>query len=99
VRVTSTLDALEAAAYTGVADRHTCQLLAEGYRFLRRIEHRLRMVHDRSEHVLPRDPVELEKLARRAGYPDAASLNDAFLRWSEELHSGYEHIFATCGLC
>lgn len=39
--------------------------LAEAYRFLRQVEHRLQFDEDRQTHKLPTDPEELEILARR----------------------------------
>jgi len=39
--------------------------LADAYRFLRRLEHRLQFEDDRQTHSLPRDPDELERIARR----------------------------------
>jgi glutamate-ammonia-ligase adenylyltransferase len=39
--------------------------LAAAYQFLRHLEHRLQMDHDRQTHTLPSDPVELELVARK----------------------------------
>ncbi len=39
--------------------------LASAYTFLRHLEHRLQLADDRQTHTLPRDPEELELLARR----------------------------------
>ena len=85
LRTPSTTAALRAAAEAGVIDKNDSSLLVDGYRFLRHIEHRLRIVHDRSEHRLPTAEDELDKLARRAGYPDGKTLTSAFERWSEEV--------------
>jgi glutamate-ammonia-ligase adenylyltransferase len=68
--------------------------LARGYRFLRRLESRLRIVRDRSVDRLPESAAELLRLARRMGYSGprageelladyqrtAAGIRDAFLR-------------------
>ncbi|MCP4445322.1 MAG: bifunctional [glutamate--ammonia ligase]-adenylyl-L-tyrosine phosphorylase/[glutamate--ammonia-ligase] adenylyltransferase [Myxococcales bacterium] len=92
LQTTSTVLALSAAAQLGLADDETCRILIDGYSFLRRLEHRLRIVHDRSEQHLPKDAVELEKLARRAGYNDGEQLIADFQMWSEELHAAYRTI-------
>src|SRR5438132_556420 len=42
--------------------------LARGYRFLRRLESRLRIVRDRSVDRIPESGPELLRLARRMGY-------------------------------
>jgi glutamate-ammonia-ligase adenylyltransferase len=68
--------------------------LARGYRFLRRLESRLRIVRDRSVDRLPESGLELLRLARRMGYSGpragdelladyqrtAAEVRSAFLR-------------------
>ncbi len=59
------LDALLAAGHLTVEEHGA---LAAGYRFLRRLENRLRIVHDRPITMLAGDGAELEKLARRLGY-------------------------------
>jgi len=88
----STRGALMAAAEIGLADEEVCRTLVDGYSFLRRIEHRIRIVHDRSEQHLPTDPVEMEKLARRAGYSDGEQLVADFHRWSQVLHKAYRSL-------
>lgn len=92
LRTSSTTQALAAAARLGLAKEESCELLIEGYRFLRRLEHRLRIVHDRSEHHLPNDPVELDKLARRIGYPDGQQLQEDYRRWSQNVHQAYVQV-------
>ncbi len=65
VRTPSTLDALERLAAAGVLPAGDAAVLAEAYRFLRRLENRLRIVHDRSINDLVGSGPELAKLARR----------------------------------
>jgi glutamate-ammonia-ligase adenylyltransferase len=72
LRTTSTSQALRAAAACGVARASDVELLDQGYRFLRGIEHRLRVVHDQPIHRLPETKLELDRLARRSGFPDGA---------------------------
>ena len=92
MHTSSTTKALSMAAELGLADDETCRVLIDGYAFLRRLEHRLRIVHDRSEQHLPTDPIEMEKLARRAGYDDGEQLIDDFQMWSKALHEAYRNI-------
>jgi len=49
-----------------------CQTLADSYRFLRRSEHRIQMLHHRQQHQLPADEVDLLRLAAAMGYPSTA---------------------------
>ena len=54
--------------------------LADAYRFLRRLEHRLQIVRDLQTHDLPADPHARTTLARSLGLPDAAALQDEYER-------------------
>ena len=44
------------------------ETLRESCRFLRNVEHKIQIVHQRQTHTLPEDPREQETLARRLGY-------------------------------
>ena len=68
VRVTSTLGALEALARAGALTEELARPLERGYRFLRRLEARLRVVRDRSAEHLPDNAAGLEIMARRLAY-------------------------------
>ncbi|HWU90715.1 MAG TPA: hypothetical protein VN253_25790, partial [Kofleriaceae bacterium] len=92
LRTTSTVEALRAAARCGVAPAGEIELLDQGYRFLRRIEHRLRVVHDQPIHRLPESEVELDKLARRSGFPDGAVLLDHVMRWQRDVRGAYSRL-------
>jgi glutamate-ammonia-ligase adenylyltransferase len=85
LRTTSTVLALRAAARAGVAPPHALELLDQGYRFLRGIENRLRVVNDQPVHRLPDTKEELDKLARRSGFPDGALLREHVERWQREI--------------
>ncbi len=56
------LDRLVEGAYLVAADRDA---LAAAYRFLRQVEHKIQMVHDRQTHTLPGAEDDLRILARR----------------------------------
>jgi glutamate-ammonia-ligase adenylyltransferase len=89
LRTTGTSPALRAAAALGIAPPGVLELLDEGYRFLRGIEHRLRVVHDQPIHRLPESRDELERLARRSGFPDGATLLERVERWQQEIRRAY----------
>ena len=89
LRTTSTSAALHAAAACGVAPAHEVELLDQGYRFLRGIEHRLRVVHDQPIHRLPETRDELDKLARRSGFPDGGVLLEHVERWQHDIRAAY----------
>jgi len=71
LRVRGTLKALERLLYAGLISSRDRDELGEAYVALRRLEHRVQMVAERQTHSMPEDPQERERLARRAGYPDA----------------------------
>ncbi len=85
LRTPSTVAALAAAAAAGLAPEHELELLTQGYRFLRGIENRLRVVHDRPVHRLPARRAELDQLARRTGFPDGPTLRAHVERWQHEI--------------
>jgi len=89
LRTTGTSAALRAAAQLGIAPPGIALLLEEGYRFLRGIEHRLRVVHDQPIHRLPDAKDELDKLARRSGFPDGGALLERVERWQREIRAAY----------
>ena len=73
LRTPSTPRALEALRKAGVLPHAEYAPLRHGYRFLRRLESRLRIVRDRSVDRLPEGGLELLRLARRMGYSGAAA--------------------------
>jgi glutamate-ammonia-ligase adenylyltransferase len=76
LRSPSTVDALAALAAAGRIGEDEAAALAEAYRLLRTIEHRLQMVDDRQTHSLPADPAALDNVACLHGLADGAALLD-----------------------
>ena len=68
LRNCNTLEALGAIRELGILPEADCQVLTEGYRFLRRLENRLRIINDYSMNDLGGPLRYLNKLARRLGY-------------------------------
>ncbi|MEX2289123.1 MAG: bifunctional [glutamine synthetase] adenylyltransferase/[glutamine synthetase]-adenylyl-L-tyrosine phosphorylase [Mycobacteriales bacterium] len=70
VRSGTTLRALEQLAAGGYVGREDARHLAEAYRWLRTVEHRLQLHRLRRTHLLPAadDEVGLRRVARAAGY-------------------------------
>lgn len=73
LRVSATLDALAAGARAGHIDDGDARALADAYRLLRTIEHRLQMVDDRQTHSLPHGDA-LDQVARLHGLADGSAL-------------------------
>ena len=76
VRVPATLDAIEALKAAGRLDEATAHDLANSYRTLRTIEHRVQMVEDAQTHLLPAQPEALDNVAQLAGMASGEALLD-----------------------
>jgi [glutamine synthetase] adenylyltransferase / [glutamine synthetase]-adenylyl-L-tyrosine phosphorylase len=60
----NTLKALVKLKAAQLIPKEECRLLSQAYTFLRTLEHRIQMVHQRQTHSLPRQPEALESIAR-----------------------------------
>ncbi len=96
LRTRATVPALHAARDAGLGEADQLDLLIDGYRFLRTIENRMRIVHDRSVHRLP-DGAALELLARRAGYRDGSALIADWDHWRGAIRGAYERLLVPPG--
>ena len=100
LRTPNTLEALRALGAAGFLPAEEAAALEESYRFLRRVENRLRIVADLSVNTLPNAPAKLEKLAKRMGYhpqPEAGAreqfLGD-YAAHTSRVRSIYQRVFA-----
>jgi glutamate-ammonia-ligase adenylyltransferase len=84
LRSPSTLAALAELASAGYVAEEDAAPLAEAYRFLRAVEHRLQLVEGQQVHSLPVDPSAGIRLARVMGFRDDAS-GTAMTRFDREL--------------
>ncbi len=72
LRVRSTLEGLERLAKGGYVAIEDAERLADAYRFLRGVEHRLQLQRLRRTHTLPTEPAALRWVARSMGFRDGA---------------------------
>ncbi|MBW2731071.1 MAG: bifunctional [glutamate--ammonia ligase]-adenylyl-L-tyrosine phosphorylase/[glutamate--ammonia-ligase] adenylyltransferase [Deltaproteobacteria bacterium] len=95
LRARATLEALEAARAAGVVDDERAKKLDVAYRFLRRLEGRLRVVQGKGEEHLEKEPWSLEVVARRLGYRQqgAKSSGEQLLDDYRETVDGVRTIF------
>jgi glutamate-ammonia-ligase adenylyltransferase len=68
VRTRATLKAIPRLREAGLLTSAEAHFLADGYIFLRTVEHYLQMIDYRQTHTLPTDPTALALLARRLGF-------------------------------
>jgi [glutamine synthetase] adenylyltransferase / [glutamine synthetase]-adenylyl-L-tyrosine phosphorylase len=71
LRCRETLKALRALHQQGILKKKEYAMLADGYLFLRRLDHRLRLERDQSIDAFERDPGRLDGIARALGYESA----------------------------
>jgi glutamate-ammonia-ligase adenylyltransferase len=93
LRDPTTLGALRLLTEAGHVEPAAAAELAEAYRFLRAVEHRLQMVADRQVHALPERPAELERFATFMGYETAAAFAAALLRQLGRVRARYAEVF------
>ncbi|MEW6668422.1 MAG: glutamate-ammonia-ligase adenylyltransferase [Thermodesulfobacteriota bacterium] len=61
----NTLTSLDLLGEARILPAARVEVVKQDYLFLRRVEHYLQILEDRQVHALPRDPVEVEALAKR----------------------------------
>jgi glutamate-ammonia-ligase adenylyltransferase len=93
LRIPPTLPALDLLARSGRIPRPAADELAEAYRFLRQVEHRLQMVADRQTHELPERSQDLERLAVFLGFADARAFADTLLQHLHRVRQRYAEVF------
>ena len=70
IRSRSTLGAVAELAGAGYVSQDDAATLAEHYRFLRTVEHRLQLVEHEQTHALPTSPAGRRRIARLLGFDD-----------------------------
>jgi glutamate-ammonia-ligase adenylyltransferase len=95
LRTPNTLSALSALQEAGHLASGDFELFTRGYRFLRSIEARLRLMNTTSRNDLPDDRLELAKLARAMDYVDEAQLLAAVRDVTRQNRERFEHYFRT----
>ena len=93
LRVSDTLTALARLEERGWITAAAHQELAEAYRFLRTIEHRLQMIADEQTQTLPDDPDKLTALARFCGFPDTPAFAARLTAELERVQAHYVRLF------
>jgi glutamate-ammonia-ligase adenylyltransferase len=97
LRTPTTPVALRKLREAGLLRDATHQALARGYEYLRRLELRLRIVHDYTIDHLPSEPRALAQLARRSGYggdDPGARLLAEYARVTEDVRRAFDEVMA-----
>ncbi|MEX2454823.1 MAG: bifunctional [glutamine synthetase] adenylyltransferase/[glutamine synthetase]-adenylyl-L-tyrosine phosphorylase, partial [Rhodospirillaceae bacterium] len=91
LREPRTCEALRRLAAAGHIEAEVPEHLAEAYRFLRTVEHRLQMIDDQQTHEIPDDPAKLAAFTRFMGFADTDAFAAAL---SSRLHLVEDHYAA-----
>lgn len=83
LRVSSTLDAIEALSKDGYVSRAHAERLEDNYRFLRVLEHRIQLQRLRRSHLVPSDERELRRVGRAMGRVDIRFAEDMEKAWQK----------------
>ena len=78
VRSGNTLEAIRRLATAGSLTDQERAILEKTYTLLRTVEHRIQVLYDRQAHVVPRDDLELGRLAVRCGARAGAEGREGF---------------------
>jgi glutamate-ammonia-ligase adenylyltransferase len=95
LRHRGTLESLTALSGGGYVGRTDAGALAEAYRFLRTLEHRLQIHRLRRTHTLPEEEIELRRLGRSMGFrkDPVDQLNGEWKRHKREVRRLHEKLF------
>ncbi|GAA4922222.1 bifunctional [glutamine synthetase] adenylyltransferase/[glutamine synthetase]-adenylyl-L-tyrosine phosphorylase [Streptomyces coeruleoprunus] len=95
LRSGKTLDALAALAAGGYVGRVDAAQLAEAYRYLRAMEHRIQLYRLRRTHLVPDDEADLRRLGRSLGMrtDPVAELNREWKRHAAVVRRLHEKLF------
>jgi len=97
LRTASTLTALHALAEAGLISADERAFFDSGYRLLRTIESRLRLMNSTARDQLPHDPMELNKLAHLLRYPCADALMSDYEKTTRAIRERFDAAFDATG--
>jgi len=93
LRLANTLSALGALAREGYLSAEDFQAFDSGYRFLRTMESRLRLMNSTARDTLPEDATELTKLARLLHYPSCEAFREHLDQATHDIRQRFNRIF------
>jgi glutamate-ammonia-ligase adenylyltransferase len=93
LRRPNTLEALHAFYTEGILDADDYELFEGGYRLLRTIEGRLRLMNSAARDQLPQDPTELAKLAHLLHYPSSDGLLLDYENATRQIRHRFDGLF------
>ncbi len=93
LRVQPTLSAIEKLREAGHVLAETAEEMAEAYKFLRKLEHRLQMVGDRQTHTLPSSQEKLAHMAVFMGFGNIKLFSKELLNHLYKVEKHHRELF------
>ncbi|MBX7243853.1 MAG: bifunctional [glutamate--ammonia ligase]-adenylyl-L-tyrosine phosphorylase/[glutamate--ammonia-ligase] adenylyltransferase [Candidatus Sumerlaeaceae bacterium] len=93
LHVRNTYVGIERLREVNLLSRPEAKFYIEAYDFLRQVEHRLQMAEEHQTHLLPEDPDELEIVARRCHFPNAAEFSRQYEDITNRIHQRFIEFF------
>jgi glutamate-ammonia-ligase adenylyltransferase len=93
LRVSNTLAALSALCTAGHLSTEDFDVFDQGYRLLRTIEGRMRLMNSTARDSLPEDRTELAKLAKLLHYADSEALLEQCSRVTCQIRQRFTQVF------
>jgi [glutamine synthetase] adenylyltransferase / [glutamine synthetase]-adenylyl-L-tyrosine phosphorylase len=97
LRTPNTLTALRAIGAAGLVGGDEQRFLETSYRFLRTIKSRLRLMNPIARDLLPRDPLELNKLAHLLRHSSGDALLSDYEATTRQVRERFDAIFEAAG--
>lgn len=94
LRVRGTLEGLDELVALGSVRAGVANELAEAYRALRMVEHRIQMVDDSQNHTLPAFETKRADVAALCGYSDLSRFDADLIALRKQVHAHYRELFA-----
>jgi glutamate-ammonia-ligase adenylyltransferase len=91
---TSTLKALPVLAELELLPRGEARTLENGYRFLRRVEHRLQIEAEQQTHTVPENSEALRRLAHSLGFSSPEQFNAALQEHMQQVRTVFRRVIS-----
>ncbi len=93
LRQSDTLGALDALAACGAVEKETAHALAEAYKALRGVEHRIQMRLDAQDHKVPKSEMARYDVACLTGYTDIQAFDINLRALRHQVNAHYQALF------
>jgi glutamate-ammonia-ligase adenylyltransferase len=93
LKAANTFQAFELLDAHGLLSPEETDVLRQGYRFLRKVEHHIQMAHLRQTHRLPDDPRELRRLARNLDFDTPEAFLERLAFHARRIRKVYRLLF------